>query len=321
MKRVLIVLGYLFLLAAGSSAAHAAYPDRPVHVFVPVAAGGGVDVMARLLAQRLSDRLGQQFVVENRPGAAGVIGTKSVVGSEADGYTLLMTPSSLVITVAVDSHLPYDVMRDLTPICNVALTPYALAVNPKVPASTVAELIAYAKAHPDALNFSSAGIGSASHLAGELFKSEAGIQMVHVPNKGMHPALLDVLGGQTQILFGSLPATVPEEKAGHIRLLALADLKRSALLPDLKTLDELGLKGFEVGNWEGMLAPAGLDHAIVDKLNSEIIYILDQPDVKGRLAALGFERIASTPDAFKAQMQRDIAKWIEVVKRAGIAKN
>jgi tripartite-type tricarboxylate transporter receptor subunit TctC len=179
-------------------------------VVVPVAAGGGVDVMARLLSQKLSERWGQSFTVENRAGAAGIIGTKAVIGSPPDGYTLLYTPSSLSLTVAVNKVAPYDVARDLTPIINVAISPYALAVHASVPARTVGEFITYAKANPTKLSYGSAGIGSASHLAAELFKNMAGIEMVHVPNKGMNPALVDVMGGQVQVLFASVPAMLTE---------------------------------------------------------------------------------------------------------------
>ena len=206
MKKTLAALLGLAFCALLINPASAEYPDKVVRIIVPVAAGGGVDVMARLLAQRLSERLGQQFIVENRAGAAGVIGTKSVIRTPADGYTLLYTPSSLSLTVAVSKTAPYDVDKDLTPIVNVAVSPYALAVSSALPAKTVGEFIAYAKANPGKLSYSSAGIGSASHLAAELFKSMAGIEMVHVPNKGMSPALVDLMGAQVQAMFASVPA-------------------------------------------------------------------------------------------------------------------
>src|SRR5262249_54109265 len=196
------------LVAAGPALAD--YPDRPVRVVVPVAAGGGIDVMARMLSQKLSERLGQQFVVENRAGAAGVIGTKSVIASPADGTTLLYTPSSLSLTVAVHKTPPYDVAKDLTPIINVAVSPYALVVHPSLPVRDPKEFLAYAKANPGKLSYSSAGVGSASPLAGELLKTMAGIDMVHVPNKGMNPALIDLMGGQVQALFASVPGMLSE---------------------------------------------------------------------------------------------------------------
>jgi len=308
------------MLLAGAMPARADYPDRAVRIVVPVAAGGGIDVMARMLGQKLSERLGQQFVVENRAGAAGVIGSKAVAVAPADGYTLLYTPSSLSLAVAVHKSPPYDVARDFSPIINVAVSPYALLVHSSVPASDLKSLIAHAKANPGKLSYSSAGTGSASHLAAELFKNMAGIDMTHVPNKGMNPALVDLMGGQVQVLFGSVPALLTE-KSDRVRPIAMAERKRSALMPDLATMDEQGLKGFEVGNWAGLLGPAGLDPAIVKKLNAEILSILDLPDMKERIKTLGYDMIASTPEEFGAQMQSDVARWSEVVRRANIPMN
>jgi tripartite-type tricarboxylate transporter receptor subunit TctC len=318
MRRVLAPL--ILLLLTPLVPALADYPDRAVRVIVPVAAGGGVDVMARMISQKLSERWGQQFVVENRAGAAGIIGTKAVIGSPPDGYTLLYTPSSLSLTVAVNKTPPYDVEKDLTPIVNVAVSPYALAVHPSVPANNLQEFIAYAKANPDKLSYSSAGVGSASHLAGELLKTMAGIQMTHVPNKGMNPALIDLMGGQVQVLFASVPAMLTE-KGGRIRPIAMAEKKRSPLMPDMPTVDESGLKGFEVGNWVGFLGPAGLEPAIVKKLHDEIISIMDSPELKEKFNTLGFDRIGSTPAEFGATVREDVDKWGEVVKRAGILTN
>ena len=320
MKRTLAALLGLVACAHLINPARAEYPDKVVRIIVPVAAGGGVDVMARLLAQRLSERLGQQFIVENRAGAAGVIGTKSVIRSSDDGYTLLYTPSSLSLSVAVSKTAPYDVAKDLTPIVNVAISPYALAVNSTVPAKTVQEFIAYAKANPGKLSYSSAGIGSASHLAAELFKSMAGIEMVHVPNKGMSPAMVDLMGGQVQAMFASVPALLTE-KSDHVRPIAMAEKKRSALMPDLPTISESGLPGFEVANWAGLLGPAGLDPAIVKKLHAEIISILATADMKERIKTLGYDVLASPPEEFGAQIKNDVVRWSEVVKKADIPLN
>jgi tripartite-type tricarboxylate transporter receptor subunit TctC len=314
------VVAALMLALASIAPAAADYPDKPVRVVVPVAAGGGVDVMARLLAAKLSERLGQQFVVENRAGAAGVIGVKSVITTPGDGYTLLYTPSSLSLTVAVHKTAPYDVAKDLTPIINVAVSPYALVVHPSVPARDLAQFIAYAKANPDKLSYGSAGIGSASHLAAELFKSMAGIEMLHVPYKGMNPALVDLMGGQVQALFASVPGMLAEA-SGRVRPIAMAERKRSALLPHLPTVDEQGLKGYEVGNWAGLLGPAGLDPAIVKKLNAEIIAILAGADVRERVKTLGYDVLASTPEEFGAQVKNDVVRWSEVVKRANVPMN
>jgi tripartite-type tricarboxylate transporter receptor subunit TctC len=317
MKRLLL-LG--LALCAFVNPARADYPDKVVRIVVPVAAGGGVDVMARLLAQRLGDRFGQQFIVENRAGAAGVIGSKSVIRTPADGYTLLYTPSSLSLSVAVSKVAPYDVAKDFTPIVNVAISPYALAVNSELPVKTVSQFIAYAKANPGKLSYSSAGIGSASHLAAELFKSMTGIEMVHVPNKGMSPAMVDLMGGQVQAMFASVPALLTE-KSDHVRPIAMAEKKRSGLMPDLPTISESGLPGFEVANWAGLLAPAGLDPAIVKKLNTEILAILATPDMTDRIKTLGYDVLASPPDDFGAQIKNDVARWSEVVKKADIPLN
>ena len=300
--------------------AHAEYPEKPVHIIVPVAAGGGVDVMARMLAQKLGERMNQTFIVENRPGAAGVIGSKVVIGAAPDGYTLLYTPSSLSLSVVVHKEPPYDVTKDFTPIINVAISPYALVVTPSVPAHSLKEFIAYAKANPGKLSYSSAGVGSASHLAGEMLKFMAGIEMVHVPNKGMNPALLDLLGGQVQVLFASVPGML-KEKSDRLRPIAMAEMKRSGLLPDMPTMNESGLPGFAVANWAGLLGPAGLDPQIVKKLNTEIIAILNTEEMKQRVKTLGYDLIASTPEQFATQLRTDIERWGGVAKRAGLPVN
>ena len=306
------------VLLAGAFPARAEYPDRPVKIVVPVGAGGGVDVMARLLARYLSERLGQQFFVENQPGAAGVIGSKHLIASPADGMTLLYTPSSLSLATLVNRTPPYDLAKDFTPIVNVAISPYALVVHPSVPAHSLKEFIAYAKANPGKLSYGSPGVGSASHFAAELLKSKAEIEMVHVPNKGMNQALLDLMGGQVQVLFASVPG-LTSEKAARVRPIAMAELKRSALMPDLPTMDESGMLGFAVGNWAGLLGPAGLDAAIVKKLHDEVIAILATPDMKTHVKTLGYDLIASTPDEFAKQLREDIERWGPVAKAANLA--
>jgi tripartite-type tricarboxylate transporter receptor subunit TctC len=306
-------------IVATLGVARAEYPERPVKIIVPVAAGGGVDVMARLLAQHLSERLHQQFIVENRAGAAGVIGSKFVVASPPDGTTFLYTPSSLSLAVVVNKTPPYELAKDFTPIVNVAISPYALVVHPSVPAHSLKDFITYAKANPGKLSYGSAGVGSASHLAGELLKNKTGIDMVHVPNKGMNPALIDLMGGAVQVLFASVPG-LTAEKAGKIRVLAMAELKRSGLMPDLPTMDESGLSGFAVGNWAGLLGPPGLDPAIVKRLHDEVIAILGTEDMKERVKTLGFDVIGSTPQEFAAQLKSDVQRWSPVVQAAGAAK-
>ena len=287
MHRVIFFLGVVMACSAAIPAC-AEYPDRAIRVIVPVAAGGGVDVMARLLSQKLSERWSQQFVVENRAGAAGIIGSKAVIASPSDGYTLLYTPSSLSLTVAVNKTTPYDVAKDFTPIINVAISPYALVVHSSIPARSLKEFIAYAKSNPGKLSYSSAGVGSASHLAGELFKLMAGVDMIHVPNKGMNPALVDLMGGQVQVMFASVPGML-SEKSDRVRPIAMAEKKRSALMSDLPTMDESGLPGFDVANWAGLLGPAGMDPKIVAKLHDEIVLILGKPDMQARIKTLGFD--------------------------------
>lgn len=316
MLRKLALMGMVLL--AGATAARAEYPDRPVKIVVPVAAGGGVDVMARLLAQRLGERLHQTFVVENHPGAAGIIGSKVVIASAPDGYTLLYTPSSLSLSVVVHKEPPYDVSKDFTPIINVAISPYALIVNPSLSVHSLKEFIAYAKANPGKLSYSSPGVGSASHLAAEMLKTMAGIEMVHVPNKGMHPALLDLMGGQVQVMFASVPI-IAKQKPDRLRPIAMAEQKRSALLPNLPTMDESGLPGFAVANWAGLLGPAGLDPKIVKKLHDEIVAILATPEMQARIKQLGYDMIESSPQQFAEELKADIARWGPVAKRAGIS--
>jgi tripartite-type tricarboxylate transporter receptor subunit TctC len=318
--RVLTLVLSLLVAIFGATSVKADYPDRPVRIIVPVAAGGGVDVMARMLAQKLSERWNQQFVVENRPGAAGIIGSRAVIGSPPDGYTLLYTPSSLSLTVAVNKTAPYDISRDFTPTINVAISPYALVVHPSVPVHSLKELIAYAKANPGALSFSSAGVGSASHLVGEMLKARARIDMIHVPNKGMNPALLDLIGGQVQAMFASVPAMLAE-KSDRLRPIAMAEKKRSALLPNLPTMEESGLPDFEVANWAGLLGPTGMDPQIVTKLHDEVVRILATPEMQQRIKILGYDMIVSTPAEFAAQLVRDVERWREVVEHANIKAN
>jgi tripartite-type tricarboxylate transporter receptor subunit TctC len=302
-----------------AATARAEYPDRPVHVIVPVGAGGGVDVMARLLAQALGERLHQSFVVENKPGAAAVIGTKYVIGQPADGYTLLYAPSSIALSVVIRKTAPYDINKDLTPIINVGISPYALVVNSSVPVHNLKEFIAYAKANPGKLNYSSPGVGSAAHLAAEMLETQAGIKMVHVPNKGMGGALLDLISGQVQVMFASVPA-MQNHLSDQVRAIAMAEKNRSALLPDLPTMSESGLPGFAVANWSGLLGPPNLDPKIVNKLHDEIVASLATPEMKEKVKKLGYDLIVSTPKEFGADLDADIKRWGPVAQRAGIVK-
>ena len=321
MKRLLLSLLALvaFVPLAGPSFAAEHYPSKPVRIIVPTAPSGGVDLLARLVAQKLSERMGEQFFVDNRPGAAGMIGARAVAGSAPDGYTLLMAPSSIAVSAAVKKNLPYNLEHDLTPIMMLAETPYALIVNASLPVHSVKELIAYAKARPGEINLGSAGFGSASHLAGDLFDSMAGIKMTHVPNKGMGPAMVDVMAGQVSVLIGGLPGAMAAAKEGKLRILAAAGSHRSAMLPDLPTIAEAGLPGYAVTNWIGLLAPAGVDAKIVERLNHEILAILDDPATRKKLIDGGFEPVGSSPQAFAEQISTDVKKWGEIAKRAGVA--
>jgi len=312
-----LLLPALLVLALGAPA-RADYPDRVVRIIVPLAAGGGADIITRLVAERLSDKLGQQFIVENRTGGGTTIGTKAVIAASPDGYTLLMGQSSLAITTALNKNLGYDVLRDLTPIVNVVVGPNALMVNPKVPANNLAEFIAFAKASPDGVVFSSAGTGTPSHLGAELFRSMTGIKYVHVPARGMNPAIVDVVAGNVQAVFAGLPAAKTEAEAGRVRLIAVSEKKRASLAPEVPTIAEAGLPGFDLSNWTGLLGPANLDRAIVDKLNNAVIEIINEPALQARLRQIGFEQVTGTPEEFAAQLRHDVERWTALVERAGI---
>ena len=315
--------GLFISLALGlaSHSAQAEYPDRVVRLIVPLAAGGGADIITRLVAERLSEQFGQQFIVENRTGGGTTIGTKAVIAAPPDGYTLLMGQSSLAITTALNKNLGYDVTKDLTPIVNVVVGPNALMLSPKVPAKTLSEFIAFARTAPDGVVFSSAGTGTPSHLGAELFRSMTGIKYVHVPNRGMNPAIMDVVAGNVQAIFAGLPAAIAEARAGHVQLIAVAEKKRSALSPDVPTIAEAGLPGFDLSNWTGLLGPAGLDRAIVEKLNKGVIQALNHPTMKARLEKIGFERVDGTPADFAQQLNHDVSRWSDLVKSAGIRVN
>lgn len=320
MNRRTMLLAALSALSTPAMAEGLHYPDKPVRIIVPTAPSGGVDLLARLVAQKLSERMGEQFYVENRPGAAGMIGTRFVASSAPDGYTLLMAPSSIAVTSAIKKDLPYDLLRDLTPIMMVAETPYAIIVNPKLPVHSIKELIAYAKAHPGKINVGSTGYGSASHLAADLFDSMTEIEMTHVPNKGMGPAMNDVMSGVTSLLIGGLPSALAAAKAGRLRVLAVVSSKRSELMPDLPTVAEAGVPGFDVNNWIGLLAPARLNPKLVNQLHDEVLAIIDDPVDRKRLIAGGFEPGGSTPEIFAKQLGLDLRKWQVIAQRAGLTQ-
>ncbi len=285
-----------------------AYPTKPIKLVAPSTPGDAPDVIARLVADKLSTALGQQVVVENRPGAGGVVGSDAVAKSAPDGYTLIMgNAGSHGINAAVYSSLPYDIQRDFVPVSQVAVAPNVMVINPGVPASNVAEFIAYAKSQPGKLSYASGGNGSSAHMSMELFKAMSGVDIQHVPYKGSSPALTDVVTGQCVVFIGNMPPTVPLIKAGKLKALAVTTKSRSALMPDLPTISEAGLPGFETVAWFGVLAPAGTPPEIVNKLSMEIGKIARSPEMREKLVAMGAEPVGGTPAEFKAVIDRDIS--------------
>ena len=314
-------LRFLLLLSIGISASiqvfAQSYPAKPVRLVVPYPPGGGTDIIGRTVAQKLTEAFGQQVVVDNRGGAGGVIGTEIVARSAPDGYTLLMAPTSHVINPSVYSKLPYDTAKDFAPITLGASATIVLASHPSVPVKSVKELIAYAKQKPGELNFGSAGNGTVFHLTGELFKRQAGIEIVHVPFKGGGPTVAALAGGQISAAFETMLALAPHIKAGKVRGLAVTSAQRSSVMPELPTIAELGFPGIVAENWYGFYAPAGTPRAIINRLNAEINKGLKQPDVKERFQALGTEVIGTTPEELADTVRKELAKWSKTAKEAG----
>ncbi|MFO1316482.1 MAG: tripartite tricarboxylate transporter substrate binding protein [Burkholderiales bacterium] len=308
-------------VAALAALAHAQapYPAKPIRIVVPFPAGGTTDILARAVAQKLTEATGQSAVVDNRPGAGGNIGAELVAKSAPDGYTLLMgTVGTHAINASLYPKMPYDHVRDFAPVILVAGVPNVLVVNPSVPANSVQELIAYMKANPGKVNFASSGAGTSIHLAGELFKTMTGVQMTHVPYKGSAPALADLVGGQVQIMFDNLPSALPQIKAGRLRALAVTSAQRSSALPDVPTVAESGIPGFEASSWFGLLAPAGTPKEVVAKLNGEVAKWLATPEAKEKLAAQGAIVAAGlAPDDFVRHIAAETTKWQKVVKESG----
>ena len=313
----LCTLGACFAaFAAGVSAQ--AYPTKPIRIVVPFPAGGTTDVLARAAAQKLAETLGQPAVVDNRPGAGGNIGAELVAKSAPDGYTLLMgTVGTHAINPGLYPKLPYDHVKDFAPVILVAGVPNVLVINPALPVNSVPELIAYAKANPGKLNFASSGNGTSIHLSAELFKTMAGVQMTHVPYKGSAPALQDLVGGQVQLMFDNLPSSLALIKGGKLKALAVTSATRAAALPDVPTLAESGLPGFEASSWFGLLAPAGTPPLVIGKLNGEIAKWLATPEAKERLLTQGAIAAGGTPEDFARFIAAETAKWQKVVKDSG----
>jgi tripartite-type tricarboxylate transporter receptor subunit TctC len=317
MRFRLFALGLACLAFAGASDAQALdYPTRPVKLVVGFPAGGPTDVLARLMGQRLSERLGQQFVVENKPGAGSNIATEGVVKSAPDGYTILVCASANTINTSLYKRLSFDFARDLAPVAGLARVPNALLVHPAVPARSVPEFIAYAKTNAGKVNMASSGAGTTPHLAGELFKAMAGVDLTHVPYKGSAPAVTDLVGGQVQVWFGDLPTGLPHIRSGAIRALAVTTAARSDVLPDLPPIADT-VPGFEASAWFGFVVPKGTPAEIVDKLNREINAALADPKVQARIAGLGSSPMIMTPAEFGAFIASETAKWAKAVALSG----
>jgi len=318
MNRRIALLLLLALPALPSVAFAQAWPSKPIKWVVPFAPGGTTDILARTVGEKLGAALGQPVIVENRPGAGGGVGADFVAKSPPDGYTLVGgTISTHAINASLYKSLPYDPVRDFVPITLIARLPNLLVINPNVPAKNVAELVALMKANPGKYTFASSGNGTSQHLSGELFKSIAGVDMQHVPYKGSPPALQDVVGGQVTMTFDNITTALPLAKAGNLRALAVTTAQRSAVAPEIPTMAEAGLAGYEIGSWQGVFAPAGTPPEIVRRLNTEIVRILKSPEIHDKLIALGAEPVGNSVDEFTAMVKSEVVKWGDVVKRSG----
>lgn len=319
MNRIARCAAAIILTTSASAVAAADYPDRPIRLIAPFAAGGPSDIMARLVSQKLNESMGQPIVVDNRAGAGGAVGCEIAAKAAPDGYTLLLGSSgNLSVNPSLYKKLPYDPVKDFQPITQLEAGPQVLVVHPAVAAKSVQELIALAKARPHALNFASGGTGTGNHLASELFKATAGIDIVHVPYKGTGQALTDLVGGQVQMMMSSLLPAIPQIKAGRLRGLAVTSVKRTPVLPELPTIAESGMPGFETTSWHGILVPAKTPKAIATRLHDELVKMLGQPDVRARLASEGIDAIGNTPQEFAAYIRSETVKYAKVIKQAGI---
>lgn len=296
-----------------------AYPSRPIRMIVPFSPGGASDTAARVVGQHLGPRLGQQIVIENRPGAGGVIGTEIAAKATADGHTLLMgSNTEIVINPNLYKKLPYDTLKDFTPISLVANTPLLLVVNPSVPAKNVQELIALAKAKPGGLNYASSGNGSTVQLATEMFKTMAGVSIRHIPFNGSAPAVIQTIAGETQLMFPAMPAALQQARTGKLRALAVTSLKRVGAAPEIPTVAESGVPGFDIGIWNGLMAPAGTPKPVLDRLHAELTKTLAVPEAQQSFANIGAEVLTSTPTEFAALIKAELAKYSKVVREARV---
>lgn len=319
MKR--FIAGLLLAVCATAAFAQSDYPTRAIRFVVPYPPGGFTDILARIISQNLTKRLGQSVVVDNRGGGGSTIGTGIVAKAAPDGYTLLMVAPDIAINESLYSKLPYNAAKDFAPITLAAYSPMVLVAQPSLKATSVAALIALAKANPGKLNYASGGNGTGAHLAMEEFKSKAGIDMVHIPYKGVGPATVAMLGGEASVMFLQLAVAQPQIQAGKLHALAIASAERSPIMPNLPTVAESGLPGFDVTPWFGVVAPAGTPKEVIKRLNSAITDILRQPDVKAQLTKQGAQPVGDTPEAFAAFINREIPRWAEVVKTSGARIN
>jgi tripartite-type tricarboxylate transporter receptor subunit TctC len=310
-------MGAALALAVSTAAIAQQYPAKPVRVVIPFAPGGGSDFTGRLIAQKLSERLGTQFIVENKPGAGGNLGAQEVVKAAPDGYTVLIISASYTVNPSV-YKMTFDPVNDITPIIQISGGPYVVAVHPSVPARTLAEFVALAKKDPQKLAYGSSGNGSIMHVASEYFLDSAKIKVLHVPYKGTGPALQDTIGGQVQLVFGAIPATLPHVRAGRLRALAVTTAKRVSAAPDLPTVAESGYAGYEVTNWHGLVGPKGMPQAAVERLNREINTIIQSPDMKKHMETEGLEPAGGSPARFGEILKSEAARWAKVVQQAGI---
>jgi tripartite-type tricarboxylate transporter receptor subunit TctC len=317
-RRKVALAAALLLFAGACCAQPESFPQKPVHFVVGFTPGGPSDILARALGQKLAEAWSQQVLIENRPGAGGNVAAEAVAKSAPDGYTWLLGNNSILATnQSLYRTLGYDPVKDFAPVALVAIQPNILVVNPQLPVHSVKELIAFAKTHPGKLNYASSGSGAAAHLAGELFKAMTGVDMVHVPYKGAQPALTDVIAGQAQLMFATSASAIPYIKAGRLRALAVTTARRSASVPELPTVSEAGVPGFEAITWHGVVVPSATPAALVERLNRDVVGVLSDPELRERLASLGAETAPGTPRDFADYIAREIPKWTQVVKDSG----
>ena len=311
-----VFAGFALALLASHAVAQT-FPSKSIRIVVPLAAGGPGDVLARAVGQKLAENVGQPVVIDNRPGANTNIGNEAVAKSPPDGYTLLATASTLTINPSLYANLPYDAVKSFAPLTLIATTPLVLVVHPSLPVKSVQELAALAKSKPGQLHYGSAGSGSVLHLAGEMFNTMARVKLVHVPYKGVTNAFSDLLGGQISLMFPGAPIALPQARAGKLRALATTGDKRAPAAPELPTVAEMGFPGYEVSVWYGLLAPAGTPAATINRLHSEIVKIVQLPEIAERWAVLGAEPAHNTPEQFAAFLKNDLVKWTKVVRDSG----